>query len=98
MLQNPTKPNQTKSVLPCRLGRQYTSTASQQWGKTSPNERPVYDTKQSDGEVPVLLELWEMQSTSSLQSLLGPHWPRAAVPERVLSMGQIEQNCVRILN
>ena len=27
------------------------------------NECPRYDTKQSDGEVPVMLELWGMQST-----------------------------------
>ena len=31
------------------------------------NKCPGYDTKQSDGEVPVMLELWEMQSTPSLQ-------------------------------
>ena len=28
-----------------------------------PIESPGYDTKQSDGEVPVMLELWEFQST-----------------------------------
>ena len=28
-----------------------------------PNECPEYDTKQSDGEVPVMLELWGMRST-----------------------------------
>ena len=27
----------------------------------SPNECPRYDTKQSDGEVPVMLELWGMR-------------------------------------
>ena len=27
--------------------------------EVSPNECPIYDTKQSDGEVPVMLELWE---------------------------------------
>ena len=27
-------------------------------GKTHPNKCPGYDTKQSDGEVPVRLELW----------------------------------------
>ena len=30
---------------------------SLQSGKTSPHECPGYDTKQSDGEVPVMLEL-----------------------------------------
>ena len=36
------------------------------------NEDPRYDTKQSDGEVPVMLELWEMQITPSLPLLPGP--------------------------
>ena len=40
-----------------------------------PNECPGYDIKQSDGEVPVMLELWEMQSTPLLPSLPGPLWP-----------------------
>ena len=39
-----------------------------------------------------------MQSTPSLPSLLGPLWPGVVAPDRVLSMGQIEQNCVLILN
>ena len=47
---------------------------------------PEYDTKQSDGEVPVMLELWGMQSTSSLPSLPGPLWPGVAAPDRVLSI------------
>ena len=33
-----------------------------------------YDTKQSDGEVPVMLELWGMRSTPSLASLPGSLW------------------------
>ena len=37
-----------------------------------PNECPRYDTKQSDGEAPVMLELWGMQSIPSLPSLPGP--------------------------
>ena len=32
-------------------------------GYDSSNECPGYYTKQSDGEAPVMLELWEMQST-----------------------------------
>ena len=36
-----------------------------------PNECPGYDTKQSDGEVSVTLELWEIQSTLLLPSLSG---------------------------
>ena len=41
-------------------------------GKYRLNQCPGYDTKQSDGEVPVMLELRGMQSTSSLPSLPGP--------------------------
>ena len=33
------------------------------------NESPVYDTKQSDGEVPAMLELWGIRSTPLLPSL-----------------------------
>ena len=54
------------------------------------NECPGYDTKQSDGEVTAVLELWGMRSTPSLPSLPGPLWPGVVVPDRVLSMGQIE--------
>ena len=35
------------------------------------------DTKQSVGRVPVMLELWGMQSTLSLPSLPGQLWPRS---------------------
>ena len=54
----------------------------------SPNEGPGYDIKQSDGEAPVMLELWGMWSTPSFQSNLGSLRPRAVAPDRVLSMGQ----------
>ena len=46
-----------------------------------------YDTKQSDGEVPVMLELWGMQGTPSLPLLPGLFWPRVVAPDRALSMG-----------
>ena len=48
----------------------------------SPNECPEYDTKQSDGEVPAMLELWETQSTPSLPSLPGPLWPGVVAPDK----------------
>ena len=51
------------------------------------NECPRYDTKQSDGEVPVMLELWGMQSTPSLPSIPGPFWLEVVAPDRVQSMG-----------
>ena len=43
-------------------------------GVRPPNECPGYDTKQSDGEVPVMLGLWGMQSTPSLPLLPSPLW------------------------
>ena len=43
--------------------------------------------KQADGEVPVMLGLWGMQSTSSLPLLPGPLWPGMVASDRALSMG-----------
>ena len=64
------------TTLPSRLWLKNTSTALLQRGipptHTHTNEYSGYDTKQSDGEVPVMLELWEMRSTPSLLSLHGP--------------------------
>ena len=69
-------------VLPCRLG------ASLQRAETPPtNECPGYDTKQSDGEVPMILELWGMRSNPSLPSFPGSLWPGVVAPDQVLSMG-----------
>ena len=53
----------------------------------SPNEYPGYDTKQSDVEAPVMLELWGMRSIPSLSSLSGPVWPGEVAPDSVRSMG-----------
>ena len=58
--------------------------------RPSSNECPGYDTKQSDGEAPVMLELWEMWGTPSLPLHQGSLWPRVVAPDWVLSMGQIE--------
>ena len=55
-----------------------------------PKDCPGYDTKQSDGEVPVMLELWGMWSTPWLPLLPGPLWPSMVVPDRILAMGLIE--------
>ena len=49
------------------------------------------DIKESDGDVPAL-EIWGMRSTSSTPLLPGPLWPGVLVPDRRLSMGQIELN------
>ena len=70
-------------LLPSRLGLKNTPTALLQMG----NECPRYDTKQSDGEVPVMLELWGMRSTPSLPLLPGQLWPGVVAPDRALSMG-----------
>ena len=39
-----------------------------------PNECPAYDTKQSDGEVSVMLRLWGVRSTRSLPLLPSSTW------------------------
>ena len=41
-----------------------------------------------------MLELWGMQCTPLLPSLPGPLEPKVVASDRVLSMGQIELNCV----
>ncbi len=43
-------------------------------------------------------ELWGMWSTPSLLSLPGPLWAEVLAPDWVLSMGQIEVNCVLMQN
>ena len=67
-------------------------------GVNSPNNSPGYDTKQSDSEASVMLELWGMQITSSLLSLSVSLWSEVVEPDRVLSIGEIELNCVLMLN
>ena len=51
-------------------------------GKTTPNECPGHDTKQSDGAVPAMLELWGMRSTPLLPSLPGPLYPGLVAPDK----------------
>ena len=79
-------------------GLQNTPIAPLQRGKTPPNECPGYDTKQSVAEDPVMQELWEIRSTPSLPSLPGPLCPEVIAPDRVRYMGQIELNCMLMLN
>ena len=45
-----------KNIVQSVGGVEYTDCTSAR-GKTPPNESPGYDTKQSDGEVPVMLSL-----------------------------------------
>ncbi len=56
-------------------------------GKTFPNKLPAYDTKQSDDEASVMLELLGMWSTLLLPSFPGSIWPGVGAPDRILSMG-----------
>ena len=67
-------------------------------GVRLPKRASWYDTKQFDGEAQVMLELWRMWSTPELPSLSGPLTPGLIAPDRVVSMGQIELNCVLMLN
>ena len=91
------KPN-TLFTLPSRLRLQNTPIAILQMGTPRPNECPAYNTKPSDCKVPVILELWEMQSTPWLSSLSGPLWPGVVAHDNYLSMGKIELNCILVLN
>ena len=63
-----------------------------------PKECPGYDIKQSNEEASVLRELWRMQSIPLLPSLPNPLWPGVVAPYTILSMGQIDQNCILMLN
>ena len=68
-------------------------------GKTPPQRVSwIYNSKQSDCEASVMVELWGMRNTPSLPSFPGPLCPRVVAPDKVLYMDQIERNCVLILN
>ena len=56
-------------------------------GQDPSNECSGYDTKQSDGEIPMMLELCGMRSTPPLPLLPGQLWPGMPAPDRGLSMG-----------
>ena len=66
---------------------EYTNCTSAEGYDPTPNECPEYVTKQSDGKVPAVLQLWGMRNTPSLPSLPGPLWPGVVAPDRALSMG-----------
>ena len=55
-------------------------------GYDSHNDCPWYDSKQSNGEALVMVELWGMRGTHLLPSLPGPLWPGVVAPNNVLSM------------
>ena len=49
-------------------------------------------------EAPVMQELWGMRSTPLLPLFAGSLWSGVVVSDRVLSMDQIERNCVLMLS
>ena len=63
-----------------------------------PNVCLGYDTKQSDGEDSVILELWGMQSIPLLPSLSDLLCLGVVAPDMLLCIGQIELNCVLMPN
>ena len=63
----------------------------------SANKYPGYDTKQSNGEAPVMQEFLGMWSTPLLLSLSGPLWLGVVAFDRVLCTGKIELNSLLML-
>ena len=82
-----------KLSLPNWLGLWITQTASLQKAKTPNQWVSWYDTKLSDSEVLVMLELWGMQSTSSLPLLTDPLWPGIVAPDSLSSHLWVKYNC-----
>ena len=78
--------------LPSWLRLQNTQTASRQRDKTQPSMNALDMTLNN------LMVIWGMQSTPSIPLLPGLLWPRVVALDRVQSMGQIELNCVIMLN
>ena len=52
-----------------------------------PNGSLWYNTKLSDGETPIMQELWEMQNTPSMPGLPSSLLLEVVAPDRFLSMG-----------
>ena len=63
---------------------EYTDYVSAGVVRPLPHECLGYDSKQSDGKVPIMQEIWRIQSIPSLPSLPGPLWPGVVPPDRVL--------------
>ena len=59
---------------------EYTDCFSAKGVRPLTNECPEYDTKQSVGEIPVMLGLWGMRSTPLLPSFPGLLWPGVVAP------------------
>ena len=67
-------------------------------GVRPPNECPAYDTKQSDGEVPVMLGFGGMRRTPSLSLLPGPLWPGVVAPHKRPIYGLNRTKSILMLN
>ena len=84
-----TKPNQTlRDILFAQSAGavEYTDCSSAE-GKIPLQWVSWYDTKQSDGEVPVKLGLWGIRSTPSMPLLPGPLRPGVVATDRAISLG-----------
>ena len=55
-----------------------------------------YDTKQSDGEASIILELWGTRRIPSLPLLPGPLWPGLVAPDWFLSKGQYNYTVMKL--
>ena len=74
---------------------EYTDCISAEGKDPPPNECPGNDTKQNDGDLPVMLDLWGMQSILLLPLVPSQLTTCVEAPDRVLSM---DLNCVLMLN
>ena len=83
--------------LPSILSLLHIHTLEQSTGAveyTNPsNECPRYYTKQSDGEVPVMLGLWGIWGTPSMPLLPGPFWSGVVAPDKDPIYGLNRTNC-----
>ena len=71
-----------------------------QQGKTTPTSSYEigYETQKSDGEVQIMLEVLGIRTTPLFPSIPGQLRLGGAVPDYVFSLGQIELNCLLMLN
>ena len=69
---------------------EYTDCVSAEGLRLPTNECPRYDARESDGETPVMLELWVIRSTPSLPLLPGPLWRGVVAPESSYLLGETE--------
>ena len=67
-------------------------------GNDFPIESLGYNSRQFDGQAPVMVEIWGIRSTPLLTAPPGPPWLEVVALGRVLSLGQKELNCVLMLN